>query len=79
MNGILKKIPGTLKGEIIERQEPCKICKEKSGMQIGEVGYWNISINKIVKCQKCGLVQLDTMLSEEETYKGCLAYSMKMF
>ncbi len=74
MKSILKKIPSPLKGEIVERQEECRICKEKIGKQIGEIDYWDIKSSKIIKCEKCGLAQLDPMLTEEETSKGCLAY-----
>jgi SAM-dependent methyltransferase len=74
MNVLLKKIPASLEGTIITREEECRICKEKEGKQIGTVDYWDIKNSKIVKCEKCGLAQLDPMLTEEETSKGCLAY-----
>lgn len=74
MKNILKKIPASFKGEIIERQEECRICNEKIGKQIGEIDYWDIKNSKIIKCEKCGLAQLDPMLTQEETSKGCLAY-----
>ena len=74
MKELLKKIPVPFKGEIIERKENCRLCGEKRGMQIGLVDYWDISSNKLIKCTSCGLVQLDPMLTQEETAKGCLAY-----
>ncbi|HEY4800969.1 MAG TPA: class I SAM-dependent methyltransferase [Bacteroidia bacterium] len=74
MKELLKKIPVPFKGEIIDRKENCKICGEKKGMQIGRVDYWDITSSNLIKCTLCRLVQLDPMLTEEETAKGCLAY-----
>ena len=74
MKSILGKIPGEIKGEVIERKEPCRICHERSGQKIGRVDYWDIKESNIIKCMNCGLAQLDPMLTEQETAKGCLAY-----
>jgi len=74
MNNILKQIPASLKGDTIVRKESCRICKEKNGIQIGNIDYWDIAGSKIVKCEKCGLAQLDPMISHEGTSRGCLAY-----
>lgn len=74
MKKLLRKIPATLKGDLIEREDVCSICNAKEGLQIGAVDYWDIKSSRIVKCEKCGLIQLDPMLSQEETAKGCLAY-----
>jgi len=71
---LLKKIPAQLKGEIIERKEPCRLCGEKTGKLIAKIDYWDIKNTTLVKCEKCGLSQLDPMLTEEDTSKGCLAY-----
>ncbi|MCO6501207.1 MAG: class I SAM-dependent methyltransferase [Vicingus serpentipes] len=74
MNRLLKKIPTPLKGKIVERKEACRMCDSKSGDKIGEVDFWDIKNSDIVKCEKCGLMQLDPMLTQEETAKGCFAY-----
>jgi len=74
MNPILKKIPSPLKGELIERKEPCRMCESKTGEKIGEVDFWDIKNSNIIKCKKCGLTQLDPMLTQNETAKGCYAY-----
>lgn len=74
MKNILRKIPTPFKGKIVERQEECSVCKEKMGRQIGEIDYWDIKNSRIIKCEKCGLAQLDPMLTEEETSIGCLAH-----
>lgn len=50
------------------------MCNTTKGLQIGEVDYWDIKNSRIVKCEKCGLIQLDPMLNQKETAKGCLAY-----
>jgi SAM-dependent methyltransferase len=71
---ILKKIPAALTGELIKRKEACRICHETKGRQIGSIDYWDIRNSRLVKCENCGLTQLDPMLSETETAKGCLAY-----
>lgn len=74
MNSILKKIPSSFKGDLIDRYESCRLCEEKNGVKIGEIDYWDIASSRLVKCKKCGLVQLDPMVTQEETAKGCLAY-----
>jgi ubiquinone/menaquinone biosynthesis C-methylase UbiE len=68
-----------LKGEIVERKEKCRLCGESSAKLISVVDYWDIRKTTIVKCEKCGLAQLDPMLSEEDTSKGCLAYYIEEF
>ncbi|MGK7391125.1 MAG: class I SAM-dependent methyltransferase [Candidatus Cyclobacteriaceae bacterium M2_1C_046] len=74
MKQILKKIPTELKGQQVERKEYCRICYARTGKQVGKVDYWDIKTSNIVQCENCGLAQLDPMLTEEETAKGCLAY-----
>lgn len=74
MKSILRKIPAPLKGKLVEREQACSMCNAKEGLQIGEVDYWDIKNSRIIKCEKCGLIQLDPMLSQEETARGCLAY-----
>jgi len=66
-------------GELVVREEACRICNEKAGKQIGIVDYWDIRTCRIVACEKCNHIQLDPMLNEEETTKGCFAYYIEEF
>jgi SAM-dependent methyltransferase len=74
MKKLLPKIPAPFDGAIVEREEGCNFCNSKKGKKIGEVDYWDVRKSSIIQCEKCGLAQLDPMLSEEETAAGCLAY-----
>ena len=74
INSILKKIPDIYKGEIVDRVEVCRMCNEDKATLIALVDYWDIKSTRIVQCPKCRLIQLDPMLTTEETAKGCLAY-----
>jgi len=67
-------MPGPFKGEVIPREEPCRICNEGTGKQIGVIDYWDIKTSRLVQCVSCGHIQLDPMLNDEETAKGCQAY-----
>lgn len=71
---LLKKIPVSLKGDIINRDEPCRFCGNNKGILIAKTDYWDIKETSIVKCMACGISQLDPMLTDEEVSKGCLAY-----
>jgi 2-polyprenyl-3-methyl-5-hydroxy-6-metoxy-1,4-benzoquinol methylase len=71
---MLRNIPAKIDGKIIERDESCRICNEKNGEQFALVDYWNIKTAKLVKCPKCNHIQLDPMLNDSETSKGCFAY-----
>jgi 2-polyprenyl-3-methyl-5-hydroxy-6-metoxy-1,4-benzoquinol methylase len=71
---LLSKIPAKLSGESKVRQEPCRMCGQKQGKIIARVDYWDIKQSDIIECPDCGLMQLDPMLTQEETAKGCLAY-----
>jgi SAM-dependent methyltransferase len=64
----------TFHGDQISREEPCRICHEPTGKLVGTVDYWDIKTSRLVQCNKCGHVQLDPMLTDEETSKGCHAY-----
>ena len=70
----LLQIPSPFKGVSTVRKEKCRICSSEKGLQVGEVDYWDIANARLIKCEKCGLTQLDPMLTDEETAKGCLAY-----
>ncbi len=71
------KIPAAIEGKIIEREENCRICNDKNGKLIAVVDYWDIKTARLIKCPKCNHIQLDPMLSDTETSKGCLAYYME--
>ena len=46
----------------------------QAGEQIAVVDYWDIKTSRLVKCPKCNHIQLDPMLNDKETAKGCFAY-----
>ena len=66
-------------GEIVAREQSCRICQNNRGKRIGTIDYWDIKTCRIVECGSCGHIQLDPMLSEEETTKGCFAYYVEEF
>lgn len=70
----LKNLPKPILGESIIRKDSCSCCGEKSGEKIAVVDYWEIQQSNIVKCGNCKTFQLDPMLRDEQTDKGCLAY-----
>lgn len=74
MINILSKIPAVIQGKPVRREENCRICRETAGDQIAVVDYWNIKTSRLVKCPVCNHIQLDPMLNDAETAKGCLAY-----
>jgi len=74
MKNPFNNIPVHFTGATVTRAEPCRICREKTGKQIGIVEYWDIKTCRIVMCETCSHIQLDPMLNEEETAKGCYAY-----
>ncbi len=74
MNVFLQRIPVLLKGIPFERQENCRICNTKQAEEIGIVDYWDIKTSKLAKCSCCKHIQLDPMLNDSDTEKGCYAY-----
>lgn len=70
----LKRVPAQLAGDSTNRLEPCRACGETRAFIISQVDYWDIKQAAIVKCSRCGTAQLDPMLTDDETAKGCLAY-----
>ena len=74
MKKLLRKIPATIEGNLVKREESCRICNEPSGEQFAIVEYWDIKTSGLIKCPKCHHIQLDPMLNDEETSKGCFAY-----
>ena len=74
LDSLLKNIPADFDGNIVERVEGCRICNEQTGKLIANVDYWDIKSTRIIQCLKCRLMQLDPMLTTDETANGCLAY-----
>ncbi len=74
MRALLSKIPAPLHGKEVVREENCRVCNASTGTQIAEVDYWDIKTSKLVKCNACNHIQLDPMLNDAETAKGCFAY-----
>jgi 2-polyprenyl-3-methyl-5-hydroxy-6-metoxy-1,4-benzoquinol methylase len=74
MKSLLRRIPAVIRGKVIERVENCSLCNEKTGQQIAVVDYWDIRTSRLIKCSRCNHIQLDPMLTEEETTKGCNAF-----
>ncbi|MFZ4563831.1 MAG: class I SAM-dependent methyltransferase [Bacteroidales bacterium] len=66
-----------MKGKPVERTENCRVCNERTGEFLADVDYWNIKTSRLVKCTKCNHIQLDPMLSESESAKGCYAYYLE--
>jgi 2-polyprenyl-3-methyl-5-hydroxy-6-metoxy-1,4-benzoquinol methylase len=74
MKSLLGRIPVAMNGRLIKRVESCGICSEDTGERIAVVDYWDIKTSGLIKCLKCGHVQLDPMLTDTETSKGCNAF-----
>lgn len=74
MRNQLRKIPAKKNEKLVVREENCRICNENAAQQIGIVDYWDIKTSKLVQCPNCNHIQLDPMLNDEETSKGCFAY-----
>ena len=74
MENIFNKITRVIEGELIEREAHCSICNEGTGKKFAVVDYWNYRTANLVLCPKCNHIQLDPMLNDEETSKGCFAY-----
>lgn len=66
-----------MKGKPVERLESCRVCDEQTGEVIADVDYWNIKKTRLVRCLKCNHIQLDPMLSDSESAKGCHAYYLE--
>jgi 2-polyprenyl-3-methyl-5-hydroxy-6-metoxy-1,4-benzoquinol methylase len=64
-------------GEHINRREPCRICGSMEGIKIAETEFWNLQKCDIVQCTTCNLIQLDPMITAENTATGCHAYYLK--
>ncbi|MDP4280849.1 MAG: class I SAM-dependent methyltransferase [Bacteroidota bacterium] len=59
---------------IVSRVEPCRICGNQAGTKIGEVDYWDLQCANLVLCDRCNLIQMDPMLTNESIETGCFAY-----
>jgi len=64
-------------GERVVRQEPCRICGSSEGIKIAETEFWNLQNCDIVQCTSCKLIQLDPMITLENTAIGCHSYYLK--
>ncbi len=64
-------------GERVVRQEPCRICGSLEGTKIAETEFWDLQHCDIVQCTSCKLIQLDPMITLENTAIGCHAYYLK--
>ncbi len=64
-------------GEKVERQEPCRICGSHEGVKIAETEFWDLQDCNIIQCSSCNLIQLDPMITPENTAIGCHAYYLK--
>jgi ubiquinone/menaquinone biosynthesis C-methylase UbiE len=47
------------------------------GIKIAETEFWDLQRSDLVQCPHCKLIQLDPMLTAENTAKGCHAYYLK--
>ena len=74
MNAFLRKISTTISGTLFEREENCRVCNAKQGEKIGVIDYWDIKTSILTKCPDCKHIQLDPMLDDYDTEKGCYAY-----
>jgi len=68
------RLPARIEGKPVKREEPCRVCGATSAEQIGTVDYWDIKTSRLVKCPLCRHIQLDPMLTDDETSRGCFAY-----
>jgi ubiquinone/menaquinone biosynthesis C-methylase UbiE len=64
-------------GERVVRQEPCRICGSSEGVRIAETEFWDLQCCDIVQCPSCRLIQLDPMITAQNTATGCHAYYLK--
>lgn len=69
--------PTAFSGEPVVRQEPCRICGSMNGLKIAQAEFWDLQQSDIVECSNCRLIQLDPMITEENTATGCHAYYLK--
>jgi 2-polyprenyl-3-methyl-5-hydroxy-6-metoxy-1,4-benzoquinol methylase len=77
MRNPISRIPAVIKGTLVERVEPCRVCNAQQGEQFAVVDYWNIKTSRLVKCPECNHIQLDPMLNDAETAEGCYAYYLE--
>lgn len=68
------RIPRPFTGNMITRTQPCRMCGSTEVLSISQTDFWDLQHAAIVKCIKCGLIQLDPMLTPEATEIGCNAY-----
>jgi hypothetical protein len=61
-------------GVPVERQNRCGFCNAPQGVLVAQGDFWDLARVNYVRCEECGLIQVDPMLSEEVTARGCQAY-----
>jgi 2-polyprenyl-3-methyl-5-hydroxy-6-metoxy-1,4-benzoquinol methylase len=57
----------------INRIEACRMCGALQGKKIAEIQYWDLRESNLVRCDACGLMQYDPMLTPEDIETGCTA------
>jgi 2-polyprenyl-3-methyl-5-hydroxy-6-metoxy-1,4-benzoquinol methylase len=67
-------VPKPFTGNIITREQPCRMCGGIEALTVATVDFWDLQRSDIVKCSECGHIQLDPMLTNEATETGCNAY-----
>jgi 2-polyprenyl-3-methyl-5-hydroxy-6-metoxy-1,4-benzoquinol methylase len=67
-------IPTPFTGYPVSRQQSCRVCGSMEASGIAETDFWDLQHAEIVKCNNCGHIQLDPMLTDEATETGCNAY-----
>ena len=63
-------IPKKISGKRIDRQVTCNICNSEHGDKVASLEYWDLKETDAVQCKNCGHIQLDPMLSDDDTQKG---------
>lgn len=61
----------------LDREEACRLCGGTAARLLAETDYWDIRSTRIVRCDGCNLMQLDPMLTAENTARGALAYHVE--
>lgn len=56
---------------IKERQDPCSLCKNRTGNLVGQVSYFELENFDMCQCPRCGLISTDPIPSESIVNEGC--------
>jgi 2-polyprenyl-3-methyl-5-hydroxy-6-metoxy-1,4-benzoquinol methylase len=57
----------------ILRAEACRLCGSTAGRKIAEIHYWDLQESNLVRCDQCGTMQYDPMLTSASIETGCSA------